>query len=154
NFERVPDEEPDLACISVWTTIAPQSYRLADCYRRRGITTILGGIHPSLLPSESLRHADSVVTGEADGIFGTVLDDVAAGRLKPLYKGEWLGMDAVPSVREWTDFLAGWPITRYAPLNTLQTTRGCRFNCDFCSVIRMNSRGSRHMDPERVVDEL
>ncbi|MDQ6928288.1 MAG: B12-binding domain-containing radical SAM protein [Actinomycetota bacterium] len=155
NFDPIPkDERPDLACISVWTTIAPQAYRLADAYRAKGIPTVLGGIHPSLLPGEALRHADSVVAGEADGIIGTVLDDAAAGRLQRLYKGEWLGMDAVPMVNEWADILARWPLTRYAPLNTLQTTRGCRFNCDFCSVIRMNSRGSRHSSPERIVEEI
>ncbi|MGH9279410.1 MAG: B12-binding domain-containing radical SAM protein, partial [Acidimicrobiales bacterium] len=43
---------------------------------------------------------------------------------------------------------------RYAPLNTLQTTRGCRFNCDFCSVIRINGRGSRHSPVERVIEEV
>jgi radical SAM superfamily enzyme YgiQ (UPF0313 family) len=39
-------------------------------------------------------------------------------------------------------------------MNTLQTTRGCRFNCDFCSVIRINGRGARHSPPERVIDEV
>jgi radical SAM superfamily enzyme YgiQ (UPF0313 family) len=55
---------------------------------------------------------------------------------------------------EWADILDKWPIARYAPLNTLQTTRGCRFNCDFCSVIRINGRGSRHSPPERVIEEI
>jgi len=154
NYERIPDDVPDAVAMTVWTPIAPQSYRLADSYRARGVPVILGGVHPSLLPAEAGRHADAVVCGEADGIFGTVLSDVAAGRLKPLYQGEWLGMEAVPTVDEWVDIIRRWPITRYAPLNTLQTTRGCRFNCDFCSVIRINGRGSRHRSPEQVVEEV
>ena len=63
-------------------------------------------------------------------------------------------MDNVPLNHEWADILKSFPITRYAPLNTLQTTRGCRFNCDFCSVIRINGRGSRHSPTDRIVEEL
>jgi radical SAM superfamily enzyme YgiQ (UPF0313 family) len=55
---------------------------------------------------------------------------------------------------EWADIYKQWPLTRYAPLNTLQTTRGCRFNCDFCSVIRINGRGSRHSQVDRVIEEV
>ncbi len=154
NYERLPAERPDLAALTVWTSTAPRSYRLADGYRELGVPVVLGGVHPSLMPGEALRHADSVVCGEADAVFGTVLDDAAAGRLQPLYQGHWDGMESVPTVDEWIDLLRRWPITRYAPMNTLQTTRGCRFNCDFCSVIRINGRGSRHREPDQVVEEL
>lgn len=154
NFERVPSQKPDLAVLTVWTPLAARAYAIADDYRARGVPVVLGGVHPSLLPAEALRHADSVVCGEAETAFRLVLTDAAAGRLKPLYQGEWQGMDVVPGVEEWADIVASWPITRYAPMNTLQTTRGCRFNCDFCSVIRINGRGSRHRDPLHVVEEL
>jgi radical SAM superfamily enzyme YgiQ (UPF0313 family) len=154
HFEDIPEERPDLAALSVWTPSAPRSYEIADAYRARGVPVVLGGVHASLLPGEALAHADAVVSGEADGIFAEVLAHAAAGRLQPLYQGQWLGMDAVPAVDEWADILAKWPLRRYAPLNTLQTTRGCRFNCDFCSVIRINGRGSRHRDPEQVVEEV
>ena len=154
NFEVIPEERPDLAALTVWTSTAPRAYRIADRYRQRGVPVLLGGVHPSLLPGEALSHADSVLCGEADGTFGAVLADAAAGRLQPLYQGHWQGMDIVPTVDEWIDLLGRWPITRYAPMNTVQTTRGCRFNCDFCSVIRINGRGSRHRPPEQVVEEL
>ncbi|MGH9189396.1 MAG: B12-binding domain-containing radical SAM protein [Acidimicrobiales bacterium] len=154
NFQKIPDERPDLAAITVWTSIAPQAYRMGDAYRAQGVPVVMGGVHASLMPGEALRHADSVVSGEADSILETVLKDAAAGRLQPLYQGQWQGMDAVPMNSEWIDILKRWPITRYAPLNTLQTTRGCRFNCDFCSVIRINGRGSRHSAPDRVIEEI
>ncbi len=154
NYEPIPDETPDLAAITVWTSIAPQCYRLADWYRGRGVPVILGGVHASLLPTEALRHADAVVSGEADSILATVLADARAGTLQPLYKGHWQGMEAVPLNEEWADIVAKWPLTRYAPLNTLQTTRGCRFNCDFCSVIRINGRGSRHSPTDRILEEI
>ncbi|MGQ0742735.1 MAG: B12-binding domain-containing radical SAM protein [Acidimicrobiales bacterium] len=154
NYDPMPTERPDLAAITVWTSIAPAAYRLADTYRARGVPVALGGVHASLLPTEALRHADTVVSGEADGIFATVLADAAAGQLKQLYSGQWQGMEAVPMNHEWADIVAKWPLTRYAPLNTLQTTRGCRFNCDFCSVIRINGRGSRHSSTDRILEEI
>ncbi len=154
NYQRLPDETPDLVCITVWTMTAPQAYRMADDYRSRGVKVVLGGVHPSLLPTEALRHADAVVSGEADTVFATVLADAEANRLRRLYQGSFQSMDDVPLNEEWADILASFPITRYAPLNTLQTTRGCRFNCDFCSVIRINGRGSRHSPPARVIEEI
>jgi radical SAM superfamily enzyme YgiQ (UPF0313 family) len=87
-------------------------------------------------------------------VLGRVLADTAAGRLGGVYQGSWGPMTHVPKVHEWTDLLEDAPTLRYLPRNTLQTTRGCRFNCDFCSVIRINGRGSRHRDAEDVVEEL
>ncbi len=154
NMDRLPEERPDLVALTVWTATSPNAYRLADSYREKGVPVVAGGVHASLLPAEVLEHFDSVVSGEAESVFATVLEDALAGRLQPMYEGHWQGMESVPTMHEWADIVASWPLTRYAPLNTLQTTRGCRFNCDFCSVIRINGRGSRHRDPEVVVDEL
>ncbi len=154
NVEDVPTEVPDLAGISVWTMLAPQAYGLADAYRRRGVPVVLGGVHPSMLPGEAMRHADAVVVGEAESVFARVLADAAAHRMEGVYQGVWGEMAAVPRVEEWLDLVEGVPTMRYLPRNTLQTTRGCRFNCDFCSVIRINGRGSRHRDPDEVVEEL
>ncbi len=146
--------KPDLAALTVWTPNSPNAYRTADAYRARGVPVVLGGVHASLLPGEAVKHADAVVCGEADQVFARVLADASAGRLQPLYQGAFQGMENVPLNHEWADLYKTWPITRYAPLNTLQTTRGCRFNCDFCSVIRINGRGSRHSPVERVIEEV
>ena len=154
NGENAPPDAPDLVGMSVWTMLAPQAYQLADAYRRRGIPVVLGGVHPSMVPGEALRHADAVVVGEAESVFAGVLADAAAGRMAGVYQGTWDSMTGVPRVHEWTDLLESTPTFRYLPRNTLQTTRGCRFNCDFCSVIRINGRGSRHRDPDEVVEEL
>jgi radical SAM superfamily enzyme YgiQ (UPF0313 family) len=144
NEEALPAERPDAVGITVWTMLAPQAYAIADSYRAQGVPVVLGGVHASLLPTEALRHADAVVVGEAESVLPTVLEDLRAGRARGLYNGEWLTMGAVPRATEWLDLVGSTPVTRYIPLNTLQTTRGCRFNCDFCSVIRINGRGSRH----------
>jgi len=144
NEEPLPAERPDAVGITVWTMLAPQAYALADSFRARGVPVVLGGVHVSLLPTEAIRHADAVVVGEAESVLPAVLEDLRTGRSQGLYRGEWLTMGAVPPVEEWLDLVREMPLTRYIPKNTLQTTRGCRFNCDFCSVIRINGRGSRH----------
>jgi len=154
NEEPLPTERPDAVGITVWTMLAPQAYALADSYRARGIPVVLGGVHASLLPTEALRHADAVVVGEAEAVLPVVLEDLRTGRSQGLYNGEWLTMGAVPPADEWLDLVRAMPLTRYIPKNTLQTTRGCRFNCDFCSVIRINGRGSRHRPAAEAAAEM
>ncbi len=124
NVESVPPEVPDLVGISVWTMLAPQAYELADAYRHRGIPVVLGGVHPSMLPGEALRHADAVVVGEAESVFAKVLADAAGGRMSGVYQGVWGEMDAVPRVEEWLDLLEGVPTMRYLPRFNIKTTRG------------------------------
>lgn len=154
NFDPFSDEDPDLVGITVWTALAPEAYRLADRYRSRGIPVVLGGVHASLLPNEALRHGDAVVVGEAESVLPQVLSDSLAGRLNGVYEGSWGQMCDAPMAGEWVDLIEKKPYFRYIPRNVVQTTRGCRFNCDYCSVIRINGRGSRHRDPDAVVQEL
>ena len=56
-------DDIDLVAISVMTPLAPRAYELADFYRKLGVKVILGGWHPTLIPEEALKHADSVMIG-------------------------------------------------------------------------------------------
>ena len=67
------DAECDLVGISCMTSNAPRAYYLADEFRRRGKKVVMGGVHPTILPDEALGHADSVVIGEAEGVWEQVL---------------------------------------------------------------------------------
>lgn len=154
--ERLPAEPtkvPDLVGISIWTRMAPRAYELASTYRRGGTPVLVGGVHPSLLPREALRYADSVVAGEAETVMRDVLEDALDGRLQPIYHGRWTSIDEAPTFTEMLEFYSAKPFDKLL-LHNYQTTRGCRFNCDFCSVIRINGRGPRHLDPERVVEDF
>lgn len=153
-YEKIPSERPDLAAVTVWTGFAPRAYEIGDAYRAHGVPVLMGGVHASLLPSEALRHADAVLGGEAELVLDTILDDALTQRLQPYYHGPWAGMEHVPPVDELAPLYARFPYGRYQPTHTVQSTRGCRFNCDFCSVIRINGRGSRHADVQRVVEDL
>ncbi len=154
NHQSLPDDVPDLVGITVWTMFAPRAYRIADAYRARGVPVVLGGVHASLLPGEALRHADAVCVGEAEGAMTTILADAAAGSLAGIYRGSWDGMAEAPSLGEMARYYDDFPGFRYWPQYSIQSTRGCRFNCDYCSVIRINGRGQRHRDPSQVVEQL
>ena len=65
----------DLIAISVNTSVSLRAYEIADNFRKKGIKVVLGGLHPSLMPDESLKHADSVIIGDADNSWQQLLID-------------------------------------------------------------------------------
>src|SRR4030066_820448 len=62
------NQDVDLVGITVMTDLALRAYHIADTYRQKGVKVGLGGIHPTVLPDESLEHADAGVVGEAESI--------------------------------------------------------------------------------------
>ena len=87
---------PDLVGITAFTSQANRAYELAVHFRQLGVPVVMGGIHATMCLDEALEHADSVVTGEADGIWPEVLEDARQGRLKRRYEGGFADIDAVP----------------------------------------------------------
>src|SRR5512138_473829 len=86
----------DLVGLSVWTATAPWVYRFADGCRALGKKVVLGGIHASALPEEAMQHADAVVVGEAESVWGEVLRDAGSGRLRARYDGVQRPLDGLP----------------------------------------------------------
>src|SRR5271157_304143 len=77
----------DLVGISCMTATANRSYQLSDMFRQRGSKVVLGGIHPTILPQEAIRHADAVVVGEAEGCWADVINDFRKEKLQKFYHG-------------------------------------------------------------------
>jgi radical SAM superfamily enzyme YgiQ (UPF0313 family) len=124
------DLEADLIGISAITGTAPRSYELADHFRRRGMPVVLGGVHPTLLPDEAARHADSVVAGYAEETWPQFLRDFVAGQMQSRYvQGPNLSLANLPFARR--DLLPG---SRFTISHTIEATRGCVHPCDFCVV--------------------
>ena len=88
--ERIEDidflEETDLVGITVETYTAKRAYEICEVYRKKGIPIVLGGFHPTLVPKESIKFADSVVIGPAESIWPQIINDFKKGKLKKFYK--------------------------------------------------------------------
>jgi radical SAM superfamily enzyme YgiQ (UPF0313 family) len=140
---------PDLVGITCLTASAPRAYEVADHFRADGVRVILGGIHPSAVPLEAIKHADSVVLGEAEGVWGRVIDDFQAGGLKRFYKGAKPDPEQILAPRRDVFESQG-----YFVKSTVQTSRGCPFGCDFCSVQRFFGTKFRFRSVHSVVDEV
>ncbi|OGP23344.1 MAG: hypothetical protein A2X93_08860 [Deltaproteobacteria bacterium GWC2_56_8] len=139
----------DLVGISVRTMFAKRAYEISENFRKRGVKTVLGGIHPSMCPEEALVHADSVVIGEAEGVWLSVLDDAEKGALKKRYEsGKKTDLKASPPP-------ARTILSREKYFSdVVQTTKGCPFQCEFCSVYAFDGKTIRSKTVEQLVSEI
>jgi radical SAM superfamily enzyme YgiQ (UPF0313 family) len=144
------DSPCDLVGITCMTANAPRAYELADEFRRRGRRVVLGGVHPTVRPDEAARHADAVVVGEAEPVWGTLLEDARAGTLKPRYVHDhsWC-LDDYPTPKR--NGVKSHAVLGIVPV---VTSRGCPYACDFCSVHNMFGRVIRHVSVNRVMEDI
>jgi radical SAM superfamily enzyme YgiQ (UPF0313 family) len=144
------DGSADLAAISVSTKTALRAYELSAAYRQRGVKVVLGGIHPTAMPDEALEHADAVVLGEAEGLWERVIADTRRGALQRVYRHAELPDFRTPPWPKRSIF----PSRGYAPIHTMQASRGCPFACEFCSVAPFFGRKTRLREPRDVAREI
>ena len=144
------DKKADLVGITSFTAEIPDAYAIADGFRNKGVKVVMGGIHVSALPDEARAHADAVVVGEAENVWKDLIADFEKGELKPLYKADRLcemnGM-AVPR-RDLLDR------SIYSSFYTLQATRGCPFNCEYCAVSAFFGKKFRTRPVSETISEI
>jgi len=144
------DYDADLVGITGMTNMAPVAYRIADEFRRRGKKVVMGGVHVTVCPEEALQHADSVVVGEAEPVWHQLLDDFRHGNLQRCYKPPRLfDMKGYGVPRR--DLLKS---EYYLFPSTIETGRGCPFDCDFCSVSRTAGRSYRFRPTDEVLEDV
>jgi len=145
-----PEHGADVVAITGMTAQAVRAYEIADAFRSRGKTVVMGGFHASNLPDEALGHVDAVVVGEAEAVWPGLLADFEAGRLQKVYRADQLVDTAdIPAARRSIFDGKGYLLT-----NTIQTTRGCPYDCEFCSVTAYFGRKYRKRPVEAVLEEL
>jgi len=142
--------EFDAVAISSFSAQIKEAYELADRYRTAGTTVILGGLHVTARPDEALQHADSVVIGEGEPVWPLVMHDLQHNNLKPRYDARGNTFD-----------LAHAPMPRFDLLNherynriTVQTSRGCPFDCEFCAASIRLSPKYRIKPVPKVIGEI
>jgi len=141
----------DVVGFTAMTAEISDAYRMADKFRKRGKTVVIGGYHATGLPDEAAEHADAVIVGESEVLWPRLLDEIGNGGLtQKIYRNddfvEMKGM-ATPCRRLLDRRM-------YSMFATIQTTRGCPHDCDFCSVTRFFGRSFRHRPVAEVISEL
>jgi radical SAM superfamily enzyme YgiQ (UPF0313 family) len=122
------DLDADLVAVSVNTSVSLRAYEIADNFRKKGMKVVFGGIHPSLMPDDCLKHADSIVIGDANGTWRELLIDFENNNLKEKYVSDQTE-DLILPIPRWEIFKG----MGYITTNFIEATRGCSNNCRFCS---------------------
>lgn len=166
NVEKEIEEyKPDIVGITGTTPVITNGYRIADFCRKKGIRTVIGGVHASTLPEEALKHADIVVVGEGEqAILDIIRENIKSGIVKrpfiknldeiPMPARDLINMNFYLTCKKREPFIY---IYNFAPLNaktaTIFASRGCTFDCIFC---HNNWRDTpyRFNSPERTVSEI
>src|SRR3990172_4408517 len=140
----------DLVGITGFTAEIPSAYHIADNFRKKGVKVVMGGVHVSALPDEALQHADAVVIGEAELVWHKLILDFKRGELKQKYKADNL-CDMKNMVIPHRNLLNR---EMYSGFYTLQATRGCPFNCDYCAVTAFFGQEFRTRPVDEVIEEI
>jgi radical SAM superfamily enzyme YgiQ (UPF0313 family) len=132
------------------TSYVNRGYEIADAFRARGVPVVMGGVHPSFMPQESLKHCDAVVIGEVERVIDKLLDDLDCGEMRGTYKSDTLhSMVGLPMPRY--DLLKK---NRYVNRTFVQTSRGCHQGCTFCAEPLMNGLKFRYRPVDEVIHEM
>jgi len=131
-MEQIPyDDKTDLVAITVETFTARRAYEIAKEFRDRKIPVLMGGFHPTLIPQEVQEHCDSMVLGDAEGIWSEIISDFEKEKkLKPVYKSR-PGIGQLGGYIPRRDLFKG---KGYLPITLTQFGRGCRYSCNFCAI--------------------
>jgi len=161
DFKKVYDEKTgkldeellnsDVVGFSTMTCTAQRAYRIADALKkaRPNVRVIMGGPHATFMVEEALQHADIVVRGEAEKIISDVVDNGrGTSRVVEGTPVEDLDTLPFPELRLLRD---GNGKFKYIPI---LTSRGCPYDCVFCSVTQMFGKKYRFRSSGNIIEEI
>jgi len=148
------NQDVDLVGITVLTELALRAYQIGDTYRQKGVKVVMGGIHPTVLPDETLEHADAVVVGEAEGVWPQLVSDAASGQMQRIYRaGKVTDLKGLPKPRR--DLLPGIKYRGYTPIPiSVEASRGCPYDCEFCCIGQTLGQHYRVRPVQEVIAEI
>ena len=145
----IGDHDPDIVGITAVIPNVKRAYEIADAFRKKGTTVVMGGAQVTFNIDESLRHADTVVAGEAEGAWQRCLADFEAGNLGQVYKNDEITAFTTSPVPRW-DLVKTEKIMALG----VQVSRGCPYQCDFCLVRNLFGKRQRYRDIDNVIAEV
>jgi radical SAM superfamily enzyme YgiQ (UPF0313 family) len=143
------DAPTDLVALSVETYTARRAYQIAARYRRKGVAVVMGGFHPTLAPDDALEHADAIVIGEAEHSWPELLADFSDNKMKRQYKQR-----ERPSLAGHFPDRSIYGDKQYQPIALVETARGCKFKCEFCSITKFYGRTHTQRPVNDVIAEI
>lgn len=149
-FEEINyDEKADLVAITTEAYTARRAYQIAVQFKQKGIRVIMGGFHATARPDEILEYADSVCVGEAESLWGSILEDAIKGKLKKRYKAKPdLPLKGIIPDRS---IFQG---KNYFKLALVETGRGCNYHCTFCSIASFYKSSYRQRPVDEIIEEI
>ena len=139
----------DLVALSIETYSSKRGFQIAARFRQRGIPVVLGGYHATLCAEESKQHANAVCIGEAESVWQTILQDAGRGQLRPFYRGD--RSRPLEGLQPDRSIFNG---KNYLPVALVETSRGCPFQCNFCSIGAVFEGTYRRRPVGEIVEEL
>jgi tRNA A37 methylthiotransferase MiaB len=165
-LQRLPQERVIVGLVGVQSNQFPRACDLAHAFQREGVHDIvMGGFHvsgsmaladPGTIPQEIQQIMDegiTVVKGEVEGHWGEILQDLVEHRGKRLYDfGEpkpEMALQPLPVVDK--DYLKHFMQSNFA---TLDLSRGCIWDCEFCCIINVHGKTMRHRDADHIAETI
>lgn len=153
--------EVDVIGLTAMTPTISNVFKIATEIRRRypQLRIMLGGVHATLLPLKTLNECsalDVVAVGEGEKLVINIMDtSVHHGVFGRNH--QTIDMDDLPYLAyhllPWLDYKPHPPHGRALPWLPMITSRGCPYQCSYCSKVVFGSK-FRAQSPARVVDEM
>jgi radical SAM superfamily enzyme YgiQ (UPF0313 family) len=168
DIEQVKESDysdADIVGISTITPTAMNAYKIADEVKKLGIPVIMGGPHVTFEADEALAHSDFVIRGEGELPLMKFMDAWENGD----------GYDKVPNLsyrrngkiihnplNAFESNLDQFPLCDFTLIKSkkslkvipIQTSRGCPYDCSFCSVTGMFGKKYRFRSTAHIIEEL
>ena len=139
----------DLVFITINTFTAYRGYQIAEKFRKLGKTVIIGGLHATLCPEEASKYADCVITGEAELTFPQMLQDFYDEKLQKFYHAE--KKCNLANVQLDRSIFKG---KRYIPYRHVEVSRGCRYNCNFCTIAKVYEQNVSLRPVDEIIEDI
>lgn len=161
NAKKILKFNPDIVCFSITTPSFNRAQKLAKEIKcaDSNIKVIFGGVHATFKPSESLKYADVVIRGEGEETLKEILEHKPLKQIKGIsFKngGKIIHNKSRALIKNIDALFPAYEFfnLKNYKIMSIVTSRGCIYNCSYCSATRLWRKTIRFRSPENVVKEM